>query len=49
LPVFDDYAKFTTNIDKGKKYESQFPQATRDLRDAISSGMIDGASLHHYS
>jgi filamentous hemagglutinin len=41
LPVFDDHTKFTTTIDHSKKYDSQFTQATRDLRDAIKVGKVD--------
>ncbi len=41
LPIFDDHAKFTTNIDKTKTYESQFTKATRDLREAIINRTVD--------
>ncbi|WP_428634931.1 HNH endonuclease, partial [Sedimenticola sp.] len=45
LPVFDDQAKFTTNIDTTKNYDAQFSQATRDLRDAINSGQVDASQF----
>lgn len=40
LPVFDDYAKYTTKIDHSQSYTGQMRQATRDLRDAINRGRI---------
>ncbi|MFT5069982.1 MAG: hypothetical protein ACI9S7_002001 [Candidatus Paceibacteria bacterium] len=45
LPVFDDHAKYTTNIDKTKSYDAQFSQATRDLRDGINSGKVDSSQF----
>jgi hypothetical protein len=41
LPIFDDHAKYTTNIDHSLSYQGQMRQATRDLRDAINSGKVD--------
>ena len=41
LPIFDDIARFTTNIDKSLSYSAQMKQATRDVFDAIKSGKID--------
>lgn len=41
MPIFDDHAKFTTNIDKTKSYDGQFRQATRDLRDQINTGSVN--------
>ncbi|BFM18646.1 hypothetical protein R50073_48290 [Maricurvus nonylphenolicus] len=40
LVVFDDHTKFTTRIDKSVDYDSQFPQATRDLKSAIARGDV---------
>jgi filamentous hemagglutinin len=45
LPVFDDHAKYTTNIDKTKSYDAQFSQATRDLRDGINSGQVNASQF----
>ncbi len=41
LVVFDDHSKFTTRIDKTVDYDSQFPQATRDLKNAIVRGDVN--------
>ncbi|MCY9846361.1 hemagglutinin repeat-containing protein [Vibrio caribbeanicus] len=50
LPVFDDHAKYTTNIKKPDGYENMSSQsrkraemraATRDLRDKINNGTVD--------
>lgn len=41
LPIFDDVAKFTTEISKEHSYKGQMSQATKDLRDAIETGKFD--------
>lgn len=50
LPVFDDHAKYTTNIKKPSGYENmssdarksaEMRAATRDLREKINSGVVD--------
>ncbi|AXR08483.1 HNH endonuclease [Salinimonas sediminis] len=43
--MFDDYAKYTTNIDTSLNYQAQMRQATRDLRDAINSGKVDATQF----
>ena len=41
LPIFDDYAKYTTNIDHFVSYKTQMKRVTEDLRDAINDGRVD--------
>lgn len=41
LPIMDDVAKFTTNINRDLSYDGQMRQATRDLRAEIQAGRVD--------
>jgi|GEM_PF-1893344 len=45
LPIFDDVAKYTTNINDSLSYNAQMKQATLDLKDAINSGKIDSSKF----
>ena len=45
LPIFDDVAQYTTDIDKTKGRVAQMSQATKDLREGIKSGKIDPAQF----
>lgn len=41
LPIFDDVAQYSTNIDKAASYRAQMQKATTEIRDGISAGRID--------